>query len=179
MFDPFESRLCRDVRNKAGDRFIRAVKRLEPGSLHETAHKLKTEPLPEHITAYLDQRNQKLAVVLNDIDKYKDQVHLSLFDLSAVVMWNRSLFFEVHEWLEHKWINSDDDHKKGLQAVIMTAVVYEQLTYHRRKPAASLAQKALSGIRSFPAGIPAGFDKKILITHLSNLDLGPPVFPVV
>ncbi|MCP3926979.1 MAG: DUF309 domain-containing protein [Desulfobacterales bacterium] len=61
----------------------------------------------------------------------------------CIFLWNQNLFFEFHEWIEVKWLVQKGDKRKALQALILAAVVYEQLEYNRPISAKKLAKGSL------------------------------------
>jgi len=94
----------------------------------------------------------------------------------AMIFWNLELFFEFHEWLEQKWLTASGGKRKAMQALILSAVVYEQLTYGRTEPAKKTALKAISFLNQYSHLISDGLDTDLLIPPLTILDPVPPKF---
>lgn len=173
IFDPFESRLCRDIRNTTGHEFIRALhKRSNTVFASPDPGRLPKEIAPE-ITAYIQHRQTCLDRILKQI-KTQSTDKNCFYDIAAI-LWNHHLYFEVHEWLENKWITVKKDQKKGIQALILSAIAYEHFTYNRKAPAQKVAAKAIVLLKKYRAAIPKPFDPDRLV---KALDLGQiPLFP--
>jgi len=171
-FNPFEDRLCRDVRNNLAKTFIEAVETCSSNPLRALAdHYLEQYPLA-HIRAYVCHREVCLNNLLQEI-----QVSPPVDDdFISVHLWNQQLFFEFHEWLEKQWVAASGSHRKALQALILSAVVYEQLKYSRPLPAEKVALKAVKLFTQHREFIPKPFDTDIMILKLAQLDPAAPQF---
>lgn len=170
-FDPFERRDCRDARNSIGHAFVLSLRNHSPSPFYQTAEKIQNKSTPE-IDAYIRYRKNHLEAMLKKSEAPfgdHDDVYATARNL-----WNRALFFEVHEWLENAWTSALGDEKKCLQSLIIAATVYEQMTYGRKKPALQLAAKAASLIKGLRHIFPNSFDWQRLIHSLSDLTLPPP-----
>lgn len=175
IFNPFESRLCRDVRNKMGHAFVLSVQEKNPGIFSDAAADFRNHTsLPDMCHAYIDDREKHLDEILKAIKTRHDNGNF--FIQTAALLWNRLLFFEVHEWLEEDWQKATGDEKRCLQALIMAATVYELMAYQREKPAKNLANKTIMRIKDNPSLLPKPFDMQRLISSLSDPVLVPPLF---
>ncbi len=128
----------------------------------------------DSVLAYIDHRQTCLTDILTALNEPGGFPE----DLPppAILLWNRELFFEFHEWLEAEWIQATGSRKKCLQALILASVVYEQLLYHRPGPARKNAQKALLLLEAYGRELPAGFDIELLKQKLTDPDPIPPRF---
>lgn len=136
VFDPFKSRLCREIRNQLSESLLAAIEKKMMEGVIQTAARLKQQPLePSHIN-YIDLRLARYSRILKTPDRGP------IF--MACQLWNEGLFFECHEWLEPLWINSMGDEKKMLQALIRSAGVYVLMNSNQRAGAEKSAQKAAS-----------------------------------
>ncbi len=174
-FDPFEKRRHRDVRNTIGHALVASIRQKDTTIFLATVKSLfpdKTPPFEIH--AYIRNRQKCLDAVLKDLQKQLPT--RNTFYEIARLLWNQALFFEVHEWLEEKWLAATGDEKKCLQAIIMAATVYEQASYQRKLPAKRLAKRTASRLKEVRTIIPEPFDGDILIQSLCNPELAPPVF---
>ncbi len=174
MFDPFEKRLCRDVRNRLGHAFVASLRKKDNFLFRNEAADLQHLPLTTDCNTYIDSRQIHLEALLKIINFIPE--HPDRFYGVAALLWNRKLFFEVHEWLEEKWRHTQGEEKNCLQALIMAATVFEQISYHREQPAQKLAVKTIVRINDVRALMPPPFDPDLLVRSLSNPALAPPVF---
>jgi len=176
-FDPFENRLCRDVRNHLGHCLIQGITNRETTRFDHEANAYLSNETQDHIKAYTTHRSQGLKKVLARMEMLK--VGPRDYLCIAMILWNLELFFEFHEWLEQKWLTASGDNRKAIQALILSAVVYEQLTYGRTGPAKKTALKVISLLNQYGHLISDRLDIDLLITPLSVLDPVPPKFSLL
>jgi alanine dehydrogenase len=88
---------------------------------------------------------------------------------TAALLWDESLFFECHEWLEQNYRTLQGQEKKVLQAMIRTAGTFELLTYNRKKAAVSVATKALSVLEPHSLQVPESFNIQPKIARLKTV----------
>ncbi|GAB6146929.1 DUF309 domain-containing protein [Desulfocicer niacini] len=173
-FDPFENRLCRDVRNHLGHCLIQGITNKEITPFDNGARAYLSNETQDHIKAYISHRRQGLKKVLARMEMLR--AGSRDYWCIAMILWNLELFFEFHEWLEQKWLTASGDHKKAIQALILSAVVYEQLTYGRTGPAKKTALKAVSLLNQYAHLIANQLDTNLLIPPLRILDPVAPKF---
>jgi hypothetical protein len=173
-FDPFENRRCRDIRNHLGHIFVRAIQEKDPDLFQAGITACQIPGTPAHIIAYTRHRQACFEKVFFQMETGLadpgDHFNLSL------VLWNLELFFEFHEWLEIQWTGAEGNDKRALQALILAAVVYEQLAYDRKIPAKKVATKALLLFRQHRDRFPKIFDLDLFIERLTGPDPVPPKF---
>jgi hypothetical protein len=92
----------------------------------------------------------------------------------AILLWNQGLFFEVHEWIESKWLQSRGAEKQLLQALIRAAGAYVHLEAGNLERAGRLAGKALPPLVQHRALVPGYFHVDRLIASLEPLNPEPP-----
>ncbi len=92
----------------------------------------------------------------------------------AILLWNQGLFFEVHEWIESKWLQSRGAEKQLLQALIRAAGAYVHLEAGNLEQAVRLAGKALPPLVQHRALVPGYFHVDRLIASLEPLNPVPP-----
>ncbi len=171
-FDPFESRLCRDIRNTIGHGFIKSLQNGSIKTFSSDIQKFESLKTPSVIKHYIHHRQACLEKISKQIKTLPGD-HDHFFEI-ANLLWSHELYFEVHEWLEEKWMSSKGDEKKSIQALILSAIAYEQLTYNRKSPAQKVAAKAIVLLKEYRTAIPNPFDPDILIGSLLNLELNSP-----
>ncbi len=92
----------------------------------------------------------------------------------ALVLWDEKLFFEVHEILEHEWLNSEGAAKLIFQAMIRAAGMYIQLARGNIKGATSMAAKAVETFDNNRSEVPDILNIDLLLSKLRNVDPIPP-----
>ena len=177
MFDPFENRLCRDIRNSLGHAFVLAIQTKDMDSFKKVADQYQPDTRPEPVRDYIRHREACLKIIYEKINTFpispKDEVSIS------ILLWNLELFFEFHEWVEIKWNSAFGRNKKAFQVLILCAVTYEQLLYKRRRPAEKAAVKALLLLNEYRDALPEGFGADLLIQKLTGPDPVPPKFSLL
>jgi len=174
-FDPFNNRLCRNVRNALSEGFKKA---LDGGTLkpvQRTVRFFLEGDLPAVVLAYIEKRLTAYEGVLADIRDCRADDPLDI----ALLIWNRGLFFETHEYLETYWMAAKGDEKRLLQALIRAAGAYVHLEQGNRKSARRIAAKALQGIEQHRQRLTPHFDPQLLLDRLQSLDPDPPRFSLV
>lgn len=83
--------------------------------------------------AYIDQRMVEYRAAVEDRRKLTDP---HLMD-EMMVLWNRGLFFEVHELLESHWLDARGERREVLKVLIQAAAVY----VHREAGREAAAEK--------------------------------------
>jgi uncharacterized protein len=177
IFNPFENRLCRDIRNHLGHAFVLAIQAKDVRLFKKLADQYQPDTQSAQVRDYIRHREACLGIIYKEIDSGcinpEDKVTVS------ILLWNLELFFEFHEWLEIEWKSAFGRNKKAFQALILLAVTYEQLLYGRKLPAKKAATKALLLIKEYGAALPKGLDKDLLIRKLSVPDPVPPKFSLL
>jgi len=174
-FDPFNNRQCRDVRNALSEAFkeVLAQKKMQP--VRRIAGFFLDEGLPPVVRAYVDRRLADYEQVLADIQECRAEDPLDV----AVLIWNRRLFFETHEYLEPSWMAAEGDEKRLLQAFIRAAGAYVHLEQGNLAGARRIADKALDVLESQQDRLAAHVDPRLLLDKLKRLDPVPPIFTTV
>lgn len=170
QFDPFTDRLSRDIRNSLSTAFIKSLRRLDltPAKEVSTAF-LLSDPATIY-RVYIDERLERYEEAWRLI---REQDIGDAFS-QALVLWDQELFFEVHEILEHEWLQAEGEEKEILQAMIRAAGVYVQLSHGNVRGARKMANKALEVLTPNRASIPVLFNLDLLLESLRNLDPVPP-----
>jgi hypothetical protein len=92
-FDPFNNRLCRNVRNALSESFKAVLSEKEMQPVRRTAGFFLADPLPVCVKDYIDRRLADYEAVLADVCSQDIDDPLAI----AVTIWDRRLFFETHE----------------------------------------------------------------------------------
>lgn len=170
-FDPFSSRLCRNVRNSLSEGFKDALVQKDLAPVHRIAELFLQESLPSCVKDYINDRVKAYERVLS-LTPSSSSDPLVL----ALTIWDNGLFFETHEYLEQYWMHADRDEKKLLQALIRAAGAYVHLSAGNLTAARKIADKALLGLKAQKERLADVMDPDLLIDKLAQLD---PVAPVL
>ncbi|WP_246293819.1 DUF309 domain-containing protein [Desulfobacter latus] len=156
LFNPFEDRTDRDVRNLLGSAFISALQKGDQAALAQAVSDLGRKNLPDTAQIYIKARYDRYTAVLAQVSS-NPPLGADIYAIAGL-LWDESLFFECHEWLEQNYRAVQGQEKKVLQAMIRTAGTFELLTYNRKKAAVSVAAKALSVLESHVLQVPESFN---------------------
>lgn len=173
-FNPFESRLCRTVRNTLGQSLLAAIPTGEMEPVSRVAQEQTPSDADEVIRNYVNNRVASYRTVLAGMRSAGIQAGDTWY--LAFLLWNQALFFECHEWLEKKWRRSEGAEKKTIQTMIWSAGVYAHLEYGRTAEAGKLAVRAIVGLKHYREQVPELFDVDVLVNKLEALDPVPPKF---
>jgi len=168
LFNPFEDRLSRDLRNELSEGFAVAVETGNADTLADIVKKYRRQPLAECYRSYLEDRRARYEKALAAIPGITDPIHRSL------ILWDLGLLFEVHEVLEHAWYTAEGRMKLTMQALIRAAGVYIKREYGYHDAAARIAEKAIPVLEENRALLEGYFNPKKLIAALASPDASPP-----
>lgn len=171
-FDPFTSRACRQVRNDLAHSLVTAISILNFEPVSTLVHKYLSGTPTAPIHRYLIDRRESYRTFLATI-RADGLANNDIWPI-AMTLWDKQLFFEVHEWLEQAWHQSRGDARESYQAVIRAAGVYIHLEAGRRASALQLANKAVVGLRRHRNLLAGYFDVARLLDKLEPLDPVPP-----
>jgi len=170
LFNPFEDRQSRDLRNSLSEGFAEAVETGNSDKLTGIVASYRQQRLAKYYLDYLENRYSRYLQALEAIQgKISDPIQ------QAIVLWNLELFFEVHEVLERAWYSATGDTKAILQALIRAAGVYIKLEYGFNESAARIAAKAIPVLEANGHILEKYFKVKKLISALKKLDDLPPI----
>jgi len=169
-FDPFNDRLCRNVRNALSEAFITALDQADLQPVQNTAGFFQEDTLPEAVKAYIDDRLSVYTGVMAELRRQPSNDPLEV----AFRIWDGRLFFETHEYLEPFWMGAEGERKKLFQAVIRAAGTYVHLEQGNRKGAARIAAKAIDALDRQQDRLSPYIDAHLLLEKLRSLDPVPP-----
>jgi hypothetical protein len=169
LFNPFEDRLSRDIRNDLSEGLADAVETGSSDKLTLIVENYRLQPFADYYRDYLEDRyaryGQALQVIRGNITDPINQ---------ALVLWNLGLFFEVHEILEHAWYSAEGNMKLTLQALIRAAGVYIKREYGFTDSADRIAAKAIPVLEANQEILGAYFKTEKLTSALKNTEGLPP-----
>jgi hypothetical protein len=175
IFDPYTSRLARDIRNSLSSALINELTECSDGSLSAVANGwLSIDPAKIYRTYITD----RLALYRRAIGEIR-AAHVVDPRYQAIGLWNLGLFFEMHELLETIWQKTREPERSALKGWIQAAGVYEHFQRGKVDAARSLARKAEMHLRKGRNFL--GFISNIdqLIEAVADpTDVAPKIFPV-
>jgi len=174
QFDPFQDRLCRDIRNDLSESLMAVIAEADSDLISPVVERYKAGKIAPCMRDYLDDRLTRYRTIFKQIEAVGMQPD-DTYEI-AVLLWDQGLFFEVHEWLEKKWLKADGAEKIVLQALIRAAGVYVHLEHGRREGAKKMALKAVASLVQYKAMVPPVFTVEGLVAKLTALDPVPPKF---
>ncbi len=171
-FDPFESRLCQQVRNGLSESLMTSIQKGNTDSSQAVAEQLRQDYADPILETYIDDRITRYQAVIAQIRS----ANIPVDDTYAIalLLWDQGLFFEVHEWVEAKWLQSSGAEKLVLQALIRAAGTYVHLEAGSPEKAKKIAAKALPPLIQHKALVPGFFNVDLLIASLQPVNPVPP-----
>ena len=143
-FDPYGDQLARNIHNNLSSALVKEITGQAIDSLSKAADAWRAKaPAPVYQT-YIANR---LGLYRQAIDEIK-ACQATDIRHQAILLWNRGLFFEMHELLETIWIHSREPDRSALKGWIQAAGVYVLLQRGKVAAARSLAQKAARHLRN-------------------------------
>ena len=168
LFNPFEDRLSRDLRNELSEALAVAVETGSDEKLANIMKKYRSQPLADCYRTYLEDRCARYEKALAAIPGIIDPIHRSL------ILWDLGLLFEMHEVLEHAWYTAEGRMKLTMQALIRAAGVYIKREYGYNEAAARIAAKAIPVLEKNRVLLEKYFKPEKLIAALASPDASPP-----
>jgi uncharacterized protein len=169
-FDPFSDRLARDIRNSLSSALVDVLTGGPVRAVARTAENwLSYHPAPVY-QHYIDEQCRRYAQAVREIE----QLRLTDPCDQALVLWNRRLYFELHELLETIWHSAKGARRTALKGVIQAAGAYVHMARGKPEAGYGLARKArqnLSAGRS-ELGFIANLDQ--LLEWLTQPSTPPP-----
>jgi hypothetical protein len=170
VFEPFQDRLSRDIRNSLSRALSLALTEGNPTPFETAAASLLDRDLNRCYKDYIESRLNRYRLAFARIQRGdRDPFRQGL------VLWDLQLFFEMHEVLEHAWYHAQGSRKAVLQAMIRAAGVYVKLEYGYTRQAAKIAAKSLSVLESNTALLREYFAPEELLQALKALAPTPPI----
>lgn len=162
-FDPFQDRLCRDIRNQLSESIMACLRTRCLDPARQVAERFLARQLDPQQQAYIERRLAGYACFLEQIATGPEDVLWQ-----GLLLWDLGLHFEVHELLEQAWHRARGEEKLLLQAMIRASGVYIKGDYGYTGAAAKLAAKALPVLESQRQRLAAYTDPERLFTAMRN-----------
>ena len=149
-FDPFNSRLARDIRNSLAVSFLQALDDRDPDIFKRQARGYLDPGLKDPYRKYITERLKKYdeAYVLITGSDIRDIMQ------QAGILWSHGLYFEMHDLLEKIWISAEGPRRRGLQGLIRAAGMKIHAENGNMKAAASMGRKARADLQLCGSSLP-------------------------
>ncbi len=169
-FDPFGDRASRDIRNTLSEAFVSAW---QVGGTDYTAvaDSLSRRHAQPFYRTYIARRLDAYRAALDD-RRHRD--HPGLLD-DVIVLWNRGLFFEVHELLEGHWHEARGVRREVLQTLIQAAAVYVHREAGREPAAAKLGRRVSARLDNLRPQLKPIANMDTLVRALATPQSRPPI----
>jgi uncharacterized protein len=170
IFDPFNDRLSRDIRNTLSTALVSALGGEGRLSLEDVARRWLSQAGDAAYQAYIHQSMADYDRVLRQVQSHgvKDPC------LQAVVLWNAGLFFEVHELLESVWLGTEGKQRKALGGLIQAAGVFVHRGRNHHAAAQGLARRAMKNLEAASPCLGFIEDLAPLLASLKDPTAPPP-----
>jgi predicted metal-dependent hydrolase len=169
-FDPFSNRLSRDIRNGLSQALVRSLDAMDAEDFTEQGKELLGRDMPPAYREYVRDRLTRYQEAFSEIERKRVNDGFE----QVIILWNRGLFFEVHDRLESLWNGVPADTRRAYKAFIKAAAVHIHLEYGHVEAAMKLAKKAACLLRECRRFLPAALNVDVLIEGFERLDFTPP-----
>ena len=142
-FDPFKSRLARDIRNSLAAAFLQALSGRDPLIFRRKAGEYLEQGLEDPHRDYILERLKKYDAVYELTTGSGIRGRMQL----AGILWTHGLYFEMHDLLENAWLNAEGPRRRGLQGLIRAAGMKIHTESGNMKAAASMGRKAQADLK--------------------------------
>jgi hypothetical protein len=160
-FDPFADRTARDLRNSLSVALAQALAAGQRDGYHQLARRWREHNPSAACRRYLEDRLERYDRAMAACKDLPDPSPT----MTAGVLWNLGLFFEVHEVVERIWRVAEGGRREALKGLVQAAGVFVQLEAGRPEPAARLAARAAQRLDRWRKNLPE-------ITNLEELLAG-------
>jgi hypothetical protein len=170
QFDPFSDRLARDIRNSLSTALVEVLTGGSSQAVTETAEGWLSRNPARVYRDYIHDRRGRFELAVREIE----ELHLNDPRQQAVVLWNRHLFFELHELLETIWHSAKGIQRTALKGVIQAAGVYVHVARGKLEAGFGLALKARQNLTAGAAELGFIANLDALLAWLEQPSAEPP-----
>ena len=148
-FDPFKNRRARIIRNTLSKSFLESLAQKDASGFQERAALYLQQDLDQVHRDYIAQRLLLYKEAFGRIKKNRIEAELG----QAIVLWERQLYYEMHELLENIWINTTGTERKALQGLIQAAGMKIHAEHGNMKAACSMGRKAQQTLQLYQGAL--------------------------
>ncbi len=167
IFDPFENRLCRNIRNDIGYGFVKSVQQRSLAPFNSALKKYHNNADNPPFKSYINHRLTLVKKILMQIDSGRLKT-VNEFSILMFV-WSHQLYYEFHEWVEELWLPANGNYKKSLQGLIFASVALEHHQYNRQIPAQKLSIKAIAKLERHGLLLPELINTEVIVDALKKI----------
>ena len=169
-FDPFGDRVSRDIRNMLSEAFVAAWQGagVDYAAVAADLHRRHAQPVYQ---AYIEGRLEAYRAAMEDRRALDDPDLLE----EVIVVWNRGLFFEVHELIENHWHEARGLRREVLQTMIQAAAVYVHREAGREPAAAKLGRRVSARLDNLRPHLKTIANLDTLVRALAMPQSRPPI----
>ncbi|MCF8052029.1 MAG: DUF309 domain-containing protein [Desulfobacterales bacterium] len=171
IFDPYEDRTARDVRNRLSVAFVKAVRCGAFEGLLSAVERICPPGTGRVYCAFANNRMNQYRHAFETIRAAGTADPI----FQAVVLWNEGLFFEVHEILESIWNDAQQWRKEALRGWIQAAGVYVHRQRGANRAAETLAARAAAHLKAHRRELSEIGNIEELVEALTDPDRPAPV----
>lgn len=168
-FDPFADRCARDLRNSLARALAKALASGRPDGYLQLARRWRAGGLSTGCLRYLEERLGRYEQAMAACEALPDRSLL----VTARVLWNLGLFFEVHEVVEESWHTAIGGRREALKGLVQAAGVFVHREAGRNAPAARLAARASQRLARWGRYLPEIGNLEELLTVLAAYPAAP------
>ncbi len=150
QFDPFNNRLARDIRNGLSHALIKGLDQSNPNLVHEVGAGFLNRNLAPGYAEYIQTRLRHYDAIFVETGPAGDTDVFS----QALMLWDRGLYFEVHDRLETLWLQATGPRRLALQGMIRAAGAYIKWQSGQQETARKMAAKAAAALIENRAALP-------------------------
>jgi hypothetical protein len=144
IFDPYSDWLARNIHNSLSSALVKDLTGEATDALSVAADVWLAKSLARIYQTYIESRS---ALYRSVIDEMK-ACQVTDIRYQAIYLWNRDLFFEMHELLETIWHQSRDPERSALKGWIQAAGVYVLFQRGKVNAARGLAKRAANHLQN-------------------------------
>ena len=150
QFDPFNDRLARDIRNGLSHALIKGLDQSNPNLVHEVGAGFLNRNLAPGYTEYIQTRLRHYDAIFAETGTAGETDIFS----QALILWDKELYFEVHDRLETLWLKATGPRRLALQGMIRAAGAYIKWQSGQQEAARKMAAKAAAALIENRAALP-------------------------
>lgn len=169
-FDPFSDRLARDIRNTLSEAFVAALTRKQRSVYQKTAATWLNKNLAQPYVRYIHDRLQRYGHIFKQINDNQ----LNDVRLQTLLIWNKGLFFEVHDHLETIWARTSGDEHQALKGLIKASGVFIHMEHGHQDAVERLSLKSSKLLRQYSHCLTFITNLNVLIETLAQQNPKPP-----
>jgi len=164
IFEPFNSRLARDIRNSLSKSFLQALAEKDVSLYQRCGADYMQQKLEPGYARYIKTRLAKYEEAYAIIE----QKDLRQVLQQAAIFWVLELYFEMHELLEPAWKDAEGNRRLALQGLIRAAGMKIHAQSNNMKAAASMGAKAMADLKKYSGELTGFIDVESILAEIKQ-----------